>query len=306
MREAQGRGGTRGRRPAGGPGRGVTAVLAAALLLAGCGTGSSAPSHSRAATAAPHRPSPSPTPVWNPHPQSVAALGDSITRGFDACSLLSDCPEVSWATGSRAGVDSLAGRLRGSAQEGDWNFARTGARMADLPGQMRQAALQRPQLVTVLMGANDACAHSVDGMTSIDDFRNRFTAAMDELRRTSPKTEVYVSSIPDLLRLWSVGRHNPLGEQIWKLGVCPSMLADSANTAADATARREAVRARVMAYNSALGEACGRYPLCRYDGGAVFQYAFGTDELSDWDWFHPSTKGQAELARLGYDGVTRS
>ncbi|MEU1625224.1 SGNH/GDSL hydrolase family protein [Streptomyces sp. NPDC020096] len=281
-------------------------MSAAALLLAGCGTGSSDRSHSRGASAAPHRPSPSPTPVWNPHPESVAALGDSITRGFDACSLLSDCPEVSWATGSHSGVDSLAGRLLASARGGGWNFAKTGARMADLPGQMRQAARQRPQLVTVLMGANDACAHSVDGMTPVADFRNRFTAAMDELRRTSPKTEVYVSSIPDLLRLWSVGRQNPVGEQIWKLGICPSMLADSASTAPDARARRDAVRARVMAYNSALGEVCGRYPLCRYDGGAVFQYAFDTAELSPWDWFHPSTQGQAQLARLGYDGVTRS
>ncbi len=299
MREAQGRGRTRGRRA----GRGVTAVLAvAALLLTGCGTGSSGAPHTPGGTASPPRP---PSPVWNPHPRSVAALGDSITRGFDACSLLADCPEVSWATGTRSDVDSLAGRLRGSSG-GGWNFARTGARMAQLRDQMAQAARQRPQLVTVLMGANDACARSADAMTEVADFRNQFTAAMEELRRTSPKTEVYVSSVPDLLRLWSVGRRSTTGQEIWKLGVCPSMLADAVDTGPDATARRAAVRDRVVAYNSVLGEVCGRYPLCRYDGGAVFQYAFGAGELSAWDWFHPSAQGQAQLARLGYAGVTRS
>ncbi|WP_269854110.1 SGNH/GDSL hydrolase family protein [Streptomyces sp. RPT161] len=297
MREAQGRGRTRGRWA----GRGVTAVLAAAvLLLTGCATGSSGPPH------APGSPPGHPPPAWNPHPESVAALGDSITRGFDACSLLADCPEVSWVTGTRSDVDSLAGRLRGSRVGGSWNFARTGARMAELRDQMAQAARQRPQLVTVLMGANDACARSMDGMTPVAEFRDQFTAAMEALRRTSPKTEVYVSSVPDLLRLWSVERQNPVGREIWKLGICPSMLADAVNTGPDATARRAAVRDRVVAYNSALGEVCGRYPLCRYDGGAVFQYAFGTGELSTWDWFHPSAQGQARLARLGYAGVTRS
>ena len=294
MREAQGRGRTRGRCLR----RAVTAVLAAtALLLAGCGKGSSGP---------PHQPSPAPAPQWNPHPRSVAALGDSMTRGFDACSLLSDCPEVSWATGTRSDVGSLAARLDGSGQGAAWNLARTGARMAELRGQMAQAAQRRPQLVTVLMGANDACAATVGGMTPVADFREQFTAAMEELRRTSPKTEVYVSSLPDLLRLWSVGRQDPVGRQIWKLGICPSMLADATDTGAEATARRTAVRDRVMAYNTALSEVCGRYPLCRYDGGTVFQYAFGTDELSHLDWFHPGARGQARLARLGYAGVTRS
>ncbi|MCQ4046469.1 SGNH/GDSL hydrolase family protein [Streptantibioticus rubrisoli] len=299
MREAQGRGRTRGRWA----GRGATALLtAAALLLAGCGTGSSGPSRAGGGTPPTHRP----TTAWNPHPESVAALGDSITRGFDACSLLSDCPEVSWATGTRADVNSLAGRLRGSSGGSVWNFARSGARMADLPDQMAQAAQRRPQLVTVLMGANDACARSVAGMTPVADFRSRFTAAMEELRRTSPKTEVYVSSVPDLLRLWSVGRQDPVGSRIWGLGICPSMLVGPADIGTEATARRAAVRDRVIAYNNVLGEVCGRYPLCRYDGGAVFQYRFGPGELSSWDWFHPNARGQARLARLGYTGVTAS
>ncbi|MFF4291743.1 SGNH/GDSL hydrolase family protein, partial [Streptomyces sp. NPDC001633] len=128
----------------------VTAVLG----VAGCGVlgGSSAATKSEKTRAA------RAVQVWDRSPASIAAVGDSITRGFDACTVLSDCPEVSWATGTSEQVDSLAVRLLGRAQAADhsWNYAETGARMADLPGQMADAAVRRPQLVTVMVGANDA------------------------------------------------------------------------------------------------------------------------------------------------------
>src|SRR3954469_303336 len=91
-------------------------VLSAAVLLSGC-FGGGAPHPDRAdgdGAAAAAGPAPKPTPTWDTHPASLAALGDSITRGFDACGLLADCPAASWATGRRADVDSLATRLLGA------------------------------------------------------------------------------------------------------------------------------------------------------------------------------------------------
>ncbi|MER5404104.1 SGNH/GDSL hydrolase family protein [Streptomyces sp. NPDC002769] len=285
--------------------RAVLAVVAAALLaLAGCdasGDGSSAP-HSTAGA----RPSPKPSPLWNPSPRSVAAVGDSITRGFDACTVLSDCPEVSWATGSDTGVRSLAVRLlgRAGAAERSWNYAVTGARMADLPEQMAQAVVEKPELVTVMVGANDACRSSVSAMTPVADFRAAFQAAMGTLRDELPRTQVYVSSVPDLKRLWSEGRGNPLGKQIWKLGICPSMLADADSLGSRAVLRRAKVQDRVEQYNKVLRDVCAKDRLCRFDGGAVHDFRFGTDQLSHWDWFHPSKDGQARLAELAYRVVT--
>ncbi|WRZ93136.1 SGNH/GDSL hydrolase family protein [Streptomyces sp. NBC_01007] len=284
--------------------RAVLAVAAAALLgVAACdatGGSSSAPNGTGA------RPSPKPTPVWDRSPDSMAAVGDSITRGFDACSVLSDCPEVSWATGSDPQVDSLAVRLLGvtGAAERSWNYAVTGARMADLPGQLAQAATRRPELVTVMAGANDACRSSASAMTSVADFRAEFQDAMDTLRGALPKTQVYVSSVPDLKRLWSQGRGNPLGKQVWKLGICPSMLGDADSLGSAATARRGQVQDRVKAYNQVLREVCAKDRRCRFDGDAVFDYRFGTDQLSHWDWFHPSRDGQARLAEIAYRTVT--
>ncbi|MFD8519337.1 SGNH/GDSL hydrolase family protein [Streptomyces capillispiralis] len=283
----------------------LAVVTAAALGVAGCdavGGASPAPS----GTAAEGTPAPRPTPVWDTAPESVAAVGDSITRGFDACAVLTDCPEVSWATGDSEQVDSLAVRLlgRAGAAERSWNYAVTGARMADLPGQMARAVARGPELVAVMAGANDACRQTTAAMTPVADFRADFQEAMRTLREALPKAQVYVASVPDLKRLWSQGRTSELGKQVWKLGICPSMLGDADALDAAATLRRETVRNRVEDYNAVLEEVCAEDRRCRFDGGAVYDYRFGTGELSRWDWFHPSVDGQAELAEIAYRTVT--
>ncbi|CAM5253404.1 SGNH/GDSL hydrolase family protein OS=Streptomyces microflavus OX=1919 GN=G3I39_26400 PE=4 SV=1 [Streptomyces microflavus] len=285
--------------------------LVGVAALAGCSSGDSGDGVSRNAPAA-SSPSVSPSPSasaasgWNPNPGSVAAVGDSITRGFDACSVLADCPEVSWATGSDSLVRSLAVRLLGTSKAADrsWNHAVSGARMVQLPEQMALAAKERPELVTVMMGANDACRDSVRLMTPVADFRASFEASMRQLRAGAPEAQVYVSSVPDLKRLWSTGRLNETGKKIWELGICQSMLADADDLGPAAVARRDAVQDRVVAYNEVLRDVCAKDRHCRYDGGAVFGFRFTGAQLSQWDWFHPSRDGQARLAEIAYRNIT--
>ncbi|MEV5970931.1 SGNH/GDSL hydrolase family protein [Streptomyces sp. NPDC051921] len=280
-----------------------TTAAAMAMLcaapLAGCSVGGP--------DAVAPAPRPRPTPAWNAAPASVAAVGDSITRAFDACTVLADCPEVSWATGTDRAVNSLALRLLGpSGVAGkSWNLARSGARMAELPEQMDAAAAERPELVTVMMGANDACRARPEQMTPVEEFRASFTAALGRLRSGAPKAQVYVSSLPDLRRLWETGRVSPMGRQVWKLGICGAMLADAEDLGPAAERRRARVRDRVVAYNRVLGEVCAKDTRCRYDGGAVFGFAFEGAQLSPWDFFHPSRDGQARLAEIAYRQVTR-
>ncbi|MEU6755747.1 SGNH/GDSL hydrolase family protein [Streptomyces sp. NPDC046685] len=274
-----------------------TAVALLAAAVTGCGSGGSGTPDERGAHGAPR---------WNTAPASIAAVGDSITRGFDACSVLADCPEASWATGNDPAVRSLAARLLGDAEAParSWNYAVTGSRMADLPGQLAAAAAHKPDLVTVMVGSNDACRPTASSMTPVAEFRAGFEKALADLRAASPSSQVYVSSVPDLQRLWEQGKDIPMVRQVWKLGICQSMLADPLSAATGATARREQVRARVVEYNEVLREVCAKDPLCRYDGGAVFQYPFAAEQLSRWDWFHPGKDGQARLAELAHRQVT--
>jgi lysophospholipase L1-like esterase len=156
----------------------------------------------------------------------------------------------------------------------------------------------------VMVGANDACRTSVRAITSAADFRSEFEDALATLRKALPKTQVYVASVPNLKRLWSEGRTNPLGKQVWKLGICPSMLSDADNLTSAAAVRRDKVQQRVEDYNKVLREVCAKDRRCRFDGGAVYAYRFGTGQLSHWDWFHPSTDGQSKLAAIAYRAVT--
>ncbi|MEU9113093.1 SGNH/GDSL hydrolase family protein [Streptomyces sp. NPDC048483] len=280
--------------------RSAAVAAALALTLAGCGGGSADPRPGPATK----RPAAKAGPVWRTDPGSLAALGDSITVGFDACTVLSDCPEASWATGTNPKVDSLARRLVKNPAKRSWNYARTGALMSELPDQITAAAARRPELVTILIGANDACRSNVRAMTSARAFRAGFEQSMKKLRRALPRTQVYVAAVPDLLRLWSEGRKNPLGKQVWKLGICGSMLRNPDDLTQTAERRRKKVRHRVMAYNRALARVCRKDALCRFDG-SVFDYRFTGRQLSTWDWFHPGLRGQRELAELAFRTVTR-
>jgi lysophospholipase L1-like esterase len=292
------------------PVTGLVTAVATTLLLAGCGgqgghgkaAGSTQHDGGRhSASARPH-----PTSGWDPHPDTIAAVGDSLTRAFNACTALADCPSASWSTGDGPEVDSLARRLPDREHKGDdtWNLAQDGAVVAQLPEQMRRAARHKPQLVTVLIGANDACRPQVDAMTSVDDFRTRFADALRTLRADAPHAEVYVASVPDLKQLWEAGKGHKDAEQVWKLGICQTMLAHPEDTGPAAVARRDRVRERVKEYNQALQQVCAQDRRCRYDDGAVFGYRLTPADLNGWDWFHPSKQGQDALAELAYRHIT--
>src|SRR4029453_14971698 len=150
-----------------------------------------------------------------PLPDSMAALGDSIPRAYDVCCSYGDHPGQSWSTGSTwyDGITSHGERIRrlhpaigGHA----WNDAVSGAKMAAGPTQAGPAADQGGQDVTILLGANDVCTSSPDTMTPPDTFRSEFEATMDTLTQRLPAARIFVSSIPDIHRLWEVLHTNSI------------------------------------------------------------------------------------------------
>jgi lysophospholipase L1-like esterase len=238
-----------------------------------------------------------------PAPARMAVLGDSITRGFNACGWYVDCTSRSWAGGSDSGVRSHYLRLRAlNSSLVAYNDAASGARVNALAGQAASAVSQRADYVTILIGANDACTSSESTMTSVADFETRFRAAMSTLRQGSPNGLIFVASIPDVKRLWQVGKNNAAARSAWSLfGICQSLLANPTSTAAADVARRDRVRARVVNFNGVLAAVCAERPTCRFDGNAVFSYPFQLSQVSGWDYFHPNAAGQAVLASETYE-----
>lgn len=237
------------------------------------------------------------------YPDSMAALGDSITRAFNTGSAFRDAPQNSWTTGTSTSVQSLYLRLLpyNPALSGrNFNYAVSGAKMQDLQGQAARVT-STIQYVTILMGANDVCTSSEATMTSVAAFQSQFVAAMNTLQANAPNAQVYVVSIPDVYRLWSILKGTPSARLTWALlRICQSMLANAGSTSSADQARRQRVRQRNIDFNTALAQVCAQYANCRFDGNAAFNTAFVTADVSTRDYFHPSLAGQAKLASVAW------
>jgi lysophospholipase L1-like esterase len=239
-------------------------------------------------------------------PDSIASMGDSMTRAFNACGFYVDCPSRSFSTGTNGGVNSHYLRIRAinpAIDGNNFNHARSGATADDMPGQATAVVASGVEYVTMLIGANDACAGSESAMTPIGEFRGHIDQALATLKSGLPDARVLVISIPDLRRLWEIGRGNLLARTFWSVGnICQSMLANPTSNAAADVARRDRVRQRVIDYNAELAAACAAYgPNCRYDNNAVFNFAFTLSQVSGWDYFHPNAAGQTMLAEATYE-----
>lgn len=267
------------------PTRTSAGLLAVAALLTGCtaATPAAGPPPSPSAGSA----SPAPRPVL-----TVAALGDSYTRGFGACGTPGDCPQASWATGGDARVDSLLRRLaraRGAAPRA-YDASVSGARAGALSRQAARVALVPADLVVVLIGVNDVCTRDVAAMTPVELFEEQVDRAFALLDRGSPQAAVLVLSVPDLGRMADLGRPVPQARRVWsRLGICPTVFG--------AAADRAATDARRRSYDTVLARLCARRTRCTWDGGLVGRDRFGRDFLAA-DWFHPSVAGQRRLADL--------
>ena len=242
-------------------------------------------------------------------PSSMTALGDSVTAGVGTCvptDLGLGCEAYSWSTGTAPEVNSHYRRIlaHNPAIAGRaYNLAEHGAHAADLPAQAQAAVRLKAQYVTILIGANDACARNPDDMTPVDDFRYFIDLALDALRTGLPKARVLIVSIPNLYRLWEVGHRLLLTRFVWLLGECPSLLDRPTSMAPADKRRRSRVANQVKRYNKELAEACRRYgDRCRWDGGEVYRTRFSLEHVNFFDRFHPSITGQRRLAAVTYPG----
>jgi lysophospholipase L1-like esterase len=244
-----------------------------------------------------------PAPNLTGYPISMAALGDSITRAYNTGTLpFSDAPRNSWSTGTRSSSQTHYLRILDAEPaifERNFNDAVSGAKMADLASQVTTVNERQVAYVTILMGANDVCARSVDGMTSVDGFRSQFEEAMAALTAGSPRARILVASIPNVYRLWIILKDNRLARATWSaFDICQSLLEDPHSTDVDDVTRRRTVRQRTIAFNAVLDQVCALYIHCRFDDGAVFDDQFTSNDVSRLDYFHPSTEGQKRLARI--------
>jgi hypothetical protein len=134
-------------------------------------------------------------------------------------------------------------------------------------------------------------------MTSEQDFRNQIRAGFQTLATGLPKARIFVSSIPNIYQLWSVLHTSSAAQFVWSVAnICQSMLSTSNTEQA-----RLDVQAHETKLNAILEQECALVANCRFDNYAIYNYKFTASDVSYLDYFHPSLRRQAILAR-----VTRS
>ncbi len=239
------------------------------------------------------------------YPNSMDALGDSITRAFNTCSFpFTDCPENSWATGTNSKVDSYYLRLLAlnpGISGHNYNDAVSGAKMTELNGQAEKAVSRKVELVGILMGANDACTSSLSTMTPVATYQSQFETAMKTLNTGVPGAQINVGSLANVYRLWEIFHTNSSAVNTWNsLKICQSLLANPTSLAKEDEERRLKVRQREEEYNSVLQSVCAKYTRCKFDNDAGFKTVFNTNDVSTRDYFHPSVEGQALIASVAW------
>jgi lysophospholipase L1-like esterase len=236
----------------------------------------------------------------------AAALGDSITLGINACGEAGECRKVSWSTGNDGETQGFAARIGEATghQPDTGMLAGAGARARDLPTQAAAAASGGADLVTILIGGNDACAPTLADMTPTADYAASVKQALTALDASPQKPVVFIASVPYLNGLLTAHSGSSAARHLWeKNHVCQSLLANPSSSASADVQRRAAVAARVNEYNSALAEQCAAASKCVFDGGAVATIDFTAEQISDVDFFHPSRAGQLAIADAAWTAL---
>ena len=217
------------------------------------------------------------------------------------CSSLRTCTPNSWTVGTTASVNSHASRLRGmGAQLTTYNNAVTSVKAAGLPAQAIATAAQGRDL-----------RHRADRrQRRLHEHRRRHDAG-GVLRRERPlrpghpgrqprQPDIFVSSIPNIKRLWEVNRTSY--EREADVGGCSGSAARCSPTRAarPPPTWRAATPCRHGSTSSTSSSPphAPPPPKCVWDNYAVANYTFTRADISTRDYFHPSLTGQAVLANV--------
>ncbi|AYG03707.1 SGNH/GDSL hydrolase family protein [Gryllotalpicola protaetiae] len=282
--------------------RGAASAAALAVLAGVALSGCAAASHAA-------EPPPTASAGFLGDVATVGVLGDSMSLGVNACGHSGVCTRASWVMGTDGDVDSVADRIGSATGHAPKivNGAVNGGSVATMLTTAPQVIAAKPQLVTVLIGANDACKPSFDQMTTAAQFQTDYAELIDQVATALPDAHILALSVPDLNRLWQLGHGVAPVAAAWNRAPnCRSLLGNAASTASADVERRTAVGKRVDDYDETIESVCAQHPNCIFDGDALHDHGFTSDEVSRVDFFHPSATGQAAIAKLAWAALTKA
>lgn len=242
-------------------------------------------------------------------PGPIAVIGDSMALGVNSCSDVGECPAASWALGDDPTVASVSARLaerEGASRSHVW-AAKNGGTVADAIRLADKAVAERAGIVLILVGANNVCRPDTAAVTPVADFGAQYTTLIDTVRAGLPDAQIVALSIPDVMRMWELGRDDPAATARWNASSsCRSLLAEPASDAAVDVDRRAGIDETVRGYNAAIAEACEADARCVHDAGAIHALDFTATDISSIDYFHASASGQARVAQVAWETLAQT
>lgn len=234
----------------------------------------------------------------------IAALGDSITRAFNADGPI-DHPWNSWATGNsddegifkRGKVKSHAEMLSDLTGKSVHvhNVARSGAKSEDLDRQVESLKGVKITYATLLIGANDLCAHThplASGkQADMTKFSGHVESAIAKLILRNPEIKILLVSIPDMPRLQRLGQGTSCQARWTTLGLCQNLLRERISTEDLSLFERQWHDA-----NDNLKSIATSHSDNVLYNPRLAEYPFEREHLSDIDCFHPNIVGQNLLS----------
>jgi lysophospholipase L1-like esterase len=259
-------------------------------------------------------PSPTPAPTAPPLPALLGAVGDSYSQAWSVSpQYLRDHTQFSWVIGTDKGdgVFSILERfqaLGGSPTVVD--AATSGMKMDDAPRQADAVVAAASKLapgktayVTFELGINDLCA-SPDFMTDPASFAAQLQTAISTLRTGLPAgSRILMLSVPDFPHFRDITQADPAAKALLALPAnqyrCepylglsnPSDIAKAHDYLARYDASLEAACADINAHEGSTGRL-----RCTYNSAVLADSDFTIEDLSTYDYFHPSLSGQRKMA----------
>ena len=229
---------------------------------------------------------------------TIGSLGDSITTGNNARGW-GDGKQYNWSTGSSSsgGLESHFKKLEKhlTKEVSAVNVAVSGATSHGIDAQVTELLRHNPDYVTLLIGANDACALPKDHMGSVKIFEERIESSLSRLITNNPEVKILMVPIPDMYHLWEIG----VDACGWKwdlFGACSSLLSSSRTE----TERLE-FKSRLDDLNKSLSKVQSKYKENIKFSKDLANYQFSKEDISSKDCFHPSLKGQNKISELSWE-----
>lgn len=233
---------------------------------------------------------------------SMGAIGDSISTGFNSYHILSE-RDGNWSTGSGKYPDFESHKMKLEKllkrPVSAVNVAIPGTTSNSLKFQVKKLLRRAPKLdyVTFLIGANDACRWDNDYQEDLEKYEENVSLAMNKLTTANPKVKILLVPIPDMNRLYELGKDKNKCQRVWKLiPLCDPLFKKKLTDN-----ERDLFSHKVKDINLKLKDISAKYPnnVFYYDFIADIQY--DEEHVSEIDCFHPSPYGQKMISEFTFN-----